>query len=128
MVQDYSDVTEIVTKETKKVLRKREIVLVDDSLVAMKLVLWDKQADDFPLHMKEQNAVVATIKNARIKMYNEEKYITTDGENNLKYNDIRNPRWHTARTYSFTHSLTHSLTYTHSLTHLHTNLLTNCTV
>jgi hypothetical protein len=92
VVQEYSDITEIIKKDTKKVLRKREVVLADDSLVAMKLVLWDKQADEFPLHNKEQNAMIITIKNARIKMYNEEKYITTDGENNLKYNDNNNAR------------------------------------
>ena len=93
MIQEHGEIAEIIKKETKKVLRKREIVLVDDSLVAMKLVLWDKQADEFPQHIRgHQDAVIVTIKNARIKMYNEEKYITTDGENNLKYNDTRNKR------------------------------------
>ena len=92
MVQEYSDITEIIKKDTKKVLRKREIVLADDSLVCMKLILWDVQADNFPLHIRDQDTVIITIKNARIKIYNEEKYITSDGENNLKYNDISNTR------------------------------------
>ncbi len=92
MVQEYSDITEIIKKDTKKVLRKREIVLVDDSLVGMKLILWDQQADNFLLHVKDQETVIITVKNARIKIYNEEKYITSDGENNLKYNDSSNTR------------------------------------
>lgn len=69
IVQSCADISSIVTKATNKELKKREIMLVDDTNFSIACTLWGKQAEEYDAEYFNEFPVLL-LKGAKLGDYN----------------------------------------------------------
>ena len=67
IVKSATDVTQITTKSTNKQVSKRDITIVDQSLVSIRATLWSTEAESFEEHASR--SPVVAIKGAKVSDY-----------------------------------------------------------
>lgn len=82
IVKSCGDVQNLVARSTGRELKKRDIVLVDRSNVAITLTLWGNQAENFD----GSNSPVVAIKEAKVGEFQGGKSISTLGQSVLQMN------------------------------------------
>jgi len=80
--QMTGDLVNLVSKTTKKELKKRDVTIVDKSLSSINITLWDTQAEDFDGSLQP----VIAIKGARIKEFMGSKSLSLLGSTMMQIN------------------------------------------
>lgn len=80
--QTTSDLTNLVSKTTRKELKKMDITLVDQSMSSMTVTLWDTQAEEFDGSLQP----VIAIKGCRIREFLGSKSLSLFGSSVMQIN------------------------------------------
>lgn len=80
--QTTGDLTNLISKTTRKELKKRDITLVDQSMSSMTITLWDTQAEEFDGSLQP----VIAIKGSRIREFMGSKTLSLFGSSVLQIN------------------------------------------
>ncbi|XP_050528390.1 replication protein A 70 kDa DNA-binding subunit-like [Daktulosphaira vitifoliae] len=80
--QHTSDIVNLVSKTTKKDLRKRDITLVDQSLSSVTVTLWDNLAEEFDGSLQP----VVAIKGSKIREFMGSKSLSLMGSSIIQIN------------------------------------------
>lgn len=80
--QTASDLVNLVSKTTKKDLKKRDVTIVDQTMSSVTLTLWDTQAEDFDGLLQP----VIAIKGARIREFMGSKSLSIMGSTVMQIN------------------------------------------
>ncbi|XP_025413456.1 replication protein A 70 kDa DNA-binding subunit isoform X1 [Sipha flava] len=80
--QTAGDVVNLVSKTTRKELKKRDVTIVDQSLSSITITLWDTQAEDFDASLQP----VVAIKGSRIREFMGSKSLSLLGSTVMQIN------------------------------------------
>jgi len=80
--QMTGDLVNLVSKTTKKELKKRDVTIVDQSMSSMNITLWDTQAEDFDGSLQP----VIAIKGSRIREFMGSKSLSLLGSTVMQIN------------------------------------------
>lgn len=80
--QTAGDVVNLVSKTTRKELKKRDVTLVDQSLSSITITLWDTQAEEFDASLQP----VIAIKGSRIREFMGSKSLSLLGSTVMQIN------------------------------------------
>lgn len=80
--QSAGDVVNLVSKTTRKELKKRDVTIVDQSMSSVNITLWDTQAEEFDGSLQP----VIAIKGSRIREFMGSKSLTLLGSTVMQIN------------------------------------------
>ncbi|WFD44641.1 Replication factor A protein 1 [Malassezia psittaci] len=66
ILDEYSDVSEIVSKATQRPIKKRELTLIDSSGMSVRLTLWGQQAENFDKTIGNETKPVIAFKGVKV--------------------------------------------------------------
>ncbi|XP_026808083.1 replication protein A 70 kDa DNA-binding subunit [Rhopalosiphum maidis] len=80
--QTAGELTKLMSKTTRKELKKRDVTIVDQSLSSVTITLWDTQAEDFDGSLQP----VIAIKGSRIREFMGSKSLSLSGSTVMQIN------------------------------------------
>lgn len=80
--QTAGELTMLMSKTTRKELKKRDVTIVDQSLSSVTMTLWDTQAEDFDASLQP----VIAIKGSRIREFMGSKSLSLSGSTVMQIN------------------------------------------